>query len=111
MSKIIPIINNDGTKNGYAFFCPGCGHAHKFTTDDAMTDGWPVWIMTGTEDKPTVRASILNRWGKYVPGHEQHEGPSGQCHLFITDGRIEYCGDCTHSLNGQTIELPEFKWS
>jgi len=33
------------------------------------------------------------------------------CHSFVTDGNIQYLGDCTHELAGQTIELPEFKWS
>jgi hypothetical protein len=29
------------------------------------------------------------------------------CHLFVTGGMIEYLPDCTHSLVGQTVELPE----
>ena len=32
--------------------------------------------------------------------------PSEKCHLFVTDGKIIYCGDCTHELSGQTVDLP-----
>jgi hypothetical protein len=28
-----------------------------------------------------------------------------RCHSFITDGKIEFLSDCTHSLAGQTVEL------
>jgi hypothetical protein len=29
------------------------------------------------------------------------------CHSFVTDGKIQFLGDCTHALAGQTVELPE----
>ena len=27
------------------------------------------------------------------------------CHSFVTDGKIQFLGDCTHELAGQTVEL------
>jgi hypothetical protein len=35
--------------------------------------------------------------------------PSPLCHSFVRDGRIEFLSDCTHSLAGQTVELPEIE--
>jgi hypothetical protein len=29
------------------------------------------------------------------------------CHTFVTDGQIQYLGDCTHALAGQTVDLQE----
>jgi len=29
------------------------------------------------------------------------------CHSFIRDGKIQFLGDCTHALAGQTVDLPE----
>ncbi len=29
-----------------------------------------------------------------------------RCHTFITDGRIQFLGDCSHKLAGQTVDLP-----
>lgn len=31
------------------------------------------------------------------------------CHSFVTDGQIHFIGDCSHSLKGKTVELPEYK--
>jgi hypothetical protein len=39
--------------------------------------------------------------GKVIDAYEQ------TCHLFLTDGRLQYLGDCTHALAGQTVPLPE----
>lgn len=89
----------------YLFFCPGCGCSHWFSTsgftpaqpiEDTEPKG-PVWQFNGDMEKPTVRASILVK-GQF------------RCHLFITDGRIQYLDDCTHSLKGQTVEMEEFQW-
>jgi hypothetical protein len=31
------------------------------------------------------------------------------CHSFITDGRIQFLGDCTHRLAGQTVPIPDWE--
>lgn len=100
MAKII-IIESNGKSVGYCFKCPACGFLHKFCTADAHTEGWPVWTLTGTPEKPTIRDSILVK----EDFGENHE--SRQCHSFVTDGQISFCGDCTHSMAGQTVPLPE----
>jgi len=28
------------------------------------------------------------------------------CHSFVTDGQIQFLGDCTHKLAGRTVPLP-----
>lgn len=84
----------------YFFFCPGCGYAHWFSTSGrspsfpSKTTG-PIWQFNGDFEKPTVRASILVQ-GQY------------RCHSFVTDGKIQYLSDCSHSLAGQTKEIPDF---
>ncbi|MGT2509205.1 hypothetical protein [Cupriavidus basilensis] len=32
----------------------------------------------------------------------------GVCQSFVTDGRIQFLGDCAHALVGQTVPLAEF---
>jgi hypothetical protein len=29
------------------------------------------------------------------------------CHSIITDGKIQFCGDCTHALAGKIVDLPD----
>ena len=65
----------------YVFRCPGCNTMHGF-------DG--RWTLSGTEDAPTVRPSIV---------HGDH------CQLYITAGTIEYLDGCSHSFKGKTIPM------
>lgn len=60
----------------------------------------PYWEFNGNVDKPTVSPSILVRSGR--------NGRNGVCHSFIKNGRIQFLGDCTHELAGQTVEIPEW---
>lgn len=95
-----------------AFECPGCGNTHY------VKKGW-TW--NGDVDKPTITPSILTRSGHYMPDHEgscwctyNAEHPEDPypytcfvCHSFVTDGKIQFLDDCTHSLAGQTVDLPD----
>lgn len=101
------------------FRCPGCNELHQVSVGDG--DG-PRWGYNGNPEAPTFTPSILVRSGHYVPGHENgpcwctyaKEHPEEDdgfkcsvCHSFVTDGRIQFLGDCTHALAGQTVELPD----
>jgi hypothetical protein len=90
------------------FWCPGCEEAHQVSVEVPGE----VWGFNGDYEKPTFTPSYLT-WvdpnpnadpkyenGKYFNGF--------RCHSFITDGKIQFLGDCTHKLAGQTVELPEF---
>lgn len=97
--KIIAEINkDDGGIWGYSFFFPGCKHNHVFYT--RPFDSHHVWQFNGNMTNPTFSPSLLNTWTK---------PPSNivikTCHLFVKNGKIEYCGDCSHSLAGQTVDL------
>ena len=82
------------TEELWLFWCPGCECNHFVRTKG--TDG-PVWVWNGDVDKPTVTPSLRIRRGEARP----------LCHLFITDGKIQFLADCTHALAGQTVELED----
>lgn len=83
--------------DGYLlFWCPGCDEAHGIPVD-----GSRGWTWNGSLEAPTVSPSILVRSTRY--------GPETVCHSFVREGRIEYCGDSTHALAGQIVDLPEWK--
>lgn len=88
-----------GTKGTYKFMCPGCNTEHLIWTANEGHQH-PVWGFNGDLDKPTITPSIKV---EYPTPEKLHI-----CHSFIKDGKIEYLGDCTHSMAGQTVELPEF---
>lgn len=85
---------------GYEFYCPGCEGRHIFYTK-AFDKQNLVWGFNGKFELPTFTPSLLNT-ADYKDGR-----PREVCHLFVTNGEIQYLGDCTHSLAGQTIILPE----
>ncbi len=113
----------------YTFMCPGCGHDHMYWTKDYIPpkgtpEGGPRWDFKGEISKPTFTPSLLNRCGHYA-GHSKEktaetcgecieakrEGRKSWCevcHLFVTEGKIVYCGDCTHELAGQTVDMIDY---
>ena len=77
---------------------------------DKETVGYNLcWEFNGDFEKPTVRASVLVWCYEFNSVTGKHDIEVDRCHSFITDGMIEFLGDCQHSLAGQTVELPEIK--
>jgi hypothetical protein len=95
--KFFKVENGKPTEPDFIFFCPGCRCDHGIWVKKPDYFG-PVWIFNGDLNNPTVTPSLLIRGGEN----------DGICHSFITNGNIQYLNDCTHSLRGQTVELPEY---
>ncbi|TIT19905.1 MAG: ammonia monooxygenase [Mesorhizobium sp.] len=89
------------------FWCPGCAEVHVVG---------PSWGFNGDYDRPTFTPSVL------VTGHKIVKDDNGKwtgdwerdaagnlipevCHSFVRDGQIQFLGDCTHALAGQTVKL------
>lgn len=81
--------------------CPACDEPHGPKVEPLGHPG--SWAWNGSLDRPTFTPSLLCRWEGLVKGKEIKR----VCHLFITDGRIQFLSDCTHALAGQTVDLPE----
>lgn len=90
----------------------------------------PRWGWNGDVNKPTFSPSVLVQTTGAPEGRElmtQAEedeydaiykagGVNAvfasrfgiRCHSFVNDGRIQFLTDCTHSLAGQTVDLPDY---
>jgi hypothetical protein len=104
----------EGDRLGY--WCQGCEQMHHVR----IGSGEGVrWGYNGNPDKPTFTPSVLYQQDMWVPPvtlenieqwraapWEQHQ-EHWVCHTFITDGMVQFLGDCTHGLAGQTLPLPE----
>lgn len=118
MTKLFPLVQDDDTKR-VMFWCLGCDMAHPI---NVTGEPGPSWSFNGSFEKPTFQPSVLVRFDRWTPPvtTENHakwrDEPWEQtkvehvCHTFVTDGRIQYLGDCTHALAGQTIDLPCWDW-
>lgn len=64
-------------------------------------EGTPNWTWNGSVDQPTVKPSVLTKGGTYEgDAYTEHV-----CHSWINDGKVQFLGDCTHELAGQTVDL------
>lgn len=81
----------EGDPDRRHFHCPGCEYVHSINV------GRNGWVLSGTEDSPTVSPSILATGAGVL-----------RCHSFIEGGKIRFLTDCDHSLAGQTVELPDW---
>ncbi len=77
---------------GYGHWCPGCKEMHRIPDS---------WAFDGNLEVPTftpsvhISANYTEEWG----------GPYC-CHYFLTAGQLHFCGDCTHELKNQVVQLP-----
>lgn len=100
-----------------AFMCPGCEELHIVRVSPSLN---PSWDYNGNPDAPTFAPSILvqgvsavkdakGEWtGEFVYGPDGNPLPM-RCHSFVTNGHIQFLGDCTHALAGQTVDLPDLE--
>ncbi|MFW2829866.1 DUF6527 family protein [Sphingomonas sp. ID0503] len=90
-----------------AFRCPACNSWHVVSTSPQARQQW-TW--NGDVERPTISPSILVRCGSAVdPTFKREPGdPPDVCHSFVVNGQIQFCGDSTHELAGQTVDLPPF---
>jgi hypothetical protein len=139
MAKAKYFSHDEQPKAFVAIYCPGCECKHHLQIEyiqefevktneegtkvvTAIASNRPIWGFNGDLDKPTFTPSLLVKSGIYVEGDKYKErmeesewdwyvSESKICHTFIRDGKIEFLGDCTHSLAGKTVDLPEYPQS
>lgn len=94
-------------EGGYLLFhCPGCESAHTVRVASPGVAGG--WTFNNDFDRPTFSPSILVTYNGPDAGTDRGNGdkaPPAVCHSFVTDGQIQFLGDCTHSRAGQTVPL------
>lgn len=108
--------------NQLAFFCNGCEEMHAVN----IGPGQPCWTFNGDYVRPTFKPSIFIRSGHHSPDYklppsglceycedakaDGYESLCCVCHSFVTDGQIQFLGDCTHALKNQTVPLAVPGW-
>ncbi|WP_011298542.1 DUF6527 family protein [Cupriavidus necator] len=116
MAKAKIVRDSDGLFDGIKFNCPACLWSDGTPQAKVLPVSWlppgetqesphvagkPHWGFNGDFENPTLTPSVLQWWGG-----EGTEVPKHVCHSFVTNGRIQFLGDCTHALAGQTVDLP-----
>ena len=97
-----------------SFRCPGCKDEHVVPGNR--------WRITGTTPQDvTCEPSLLVTSGHFCEGRKEDNGcwcdyaknhpefdsfTCYRCHSYIRSGQIQFLGDCSHALAGQTVPLP-----
>lgn len=99
---------------GLQYWCQGCGSIHG-----VVVEGAGAWGFNGSYERPTFTPSVLVTGIQYERGPDgaaDHERPrrdaagepfKATCHTFVRDGVVEFLGDCSHDLAGQSHPLPD----
>lgn len=88
----------------YGFTCPGCKCDHSYVTQRDASYPGPVWEFNGNLESPTFKPSLL------VNGNPKYLNPTTpRCHLFLTDGVIDFLSDCAHEFAGKKYPLPDLE--
>ncbi|CAD5240726.1 hypothetical protein NBNDMPCG_00109 [Klebsiella phage vB_KqM-Westerburg] len=76
------------------FQCPGCNMLHPYRVKGSPEQG-PIWEWNNDVVAPTFTPSLL----------VFKDRPGSRCHLFLTNGKIQFLGDCFHDLKNQTVDM------
>ncbi len=95
------------TKSGALYYrCPGCKgeHAVPVLVNKKQANRWE-W--NGDLEKPTIRPSVKHTYPESF--YQAHPNVKHFCcHYHITNGVLEYCGDCSHDQSGQNVPMTVF---
>lgn len=97
------------------FWCPGCNEMHVVRVPPHPH----AWGFNGNGDAPTFTPSVLVNGHRRMTDDERARAMKGEtitlqptvCHSFVTDGFIQFLGDCTHRLAGKLVPLPDMSAS
>lgn len=119
--KTLSTVLREPAPGRVAFWCPGCNDLHQIPVSAERQPG-KAWGWNGDVERPTFEPSLLVRSGHYAQANpkagncwcdwtpeERDEWGGlgcGICHTFVRNGMIEFLGDCTHALAGQTVPIP-----
>ena len=99
MAKVKAMKSSRGVQSGYSIMCPECDMSHFIAVEMPLGNG-AQWAFNNDLEKPTFKPSVRHRFGRNF---------DRMCHYFVKEGKIIFCGDCTHELAGETRELLD--WS
>ncbi len=107
MAKMVRLDQKYWPSDDFGYWCPGCKSGHEIAVTKTNASR-ASWTFNGDANRPTFSPSINLKINTPDMGaHYQPDIASTVCHHFIRDGKIQFLGDCTHALRGQTVDLPD----
>lgn len=92
-----------GEDHHVTWWCLGCKASHSIPVT-----GPKAWRWNGSSDTPTFSPSVLVYERPALDGDDM-PFQTPRCHVFITDGVIDFLSDCTHPLAGHKVPMVEWR--
>ena len=91
------------------------GYLHLPVILKGTREGAGCWTWNGDTEKPTLRPSVLTQGNEQITAEEHALLMAGKrveprpyrCHTWVTDGKAQFLGDCSHALRDQTVDMLE----
>jgi hypothetical protein len=87
--------------NYVVWHCPGCDTNHMVAVNGKKMENGAGWQWNGSFDSPTLAPSVLYNVGRSNPTEHL-------CHSLVKDGQMQFLDDCTHTMKGKTVAIPEW---
>jgi len=107
MAKLVKLDPHYWPSYDVGYWCPGCGYMHEISVFKPNHRG-VQWGFDGNTQCPTFTPSINYQVNVPSMAEYQPDISSHVCHHFVRAGKIIFCGDSTHGLVNQTVDLPDF---
>ena len=122
MARLSAKLRSSG-EGRLTYWCQGCETSHQVSVGGLGA----IWEWDGNAEAPTFKPSVRVTSGHYVSTHkagdkcwctyavEHPDRPvpfrCQRCHTYIRGGMVEFLGDCSHALAGQTLPLPDWPYA
>lgn len=100
--------------DGYTHWCPACREMHKLPDSWSFTNRdleFPTFQPSFKHTGLKLNKDENGKWigeGKDAWLYDAQGKPIPEiCHYILTNGVLNFCPDCTHSMAGKTVPLPE----
>ena len=100
----IEVVDEEQGARRARFLCPGCQREKFLWLKPEQSPDGHSWHFTGTVESPTFHPSVLS-----VEDWPEEEGGRRVCHSWVKAGMVQFLGDSTHELRGQTVPLPVYE--
>lgn len=112
-----PGIDTEVQYTEWRFMCPACNRVHSFRTyaseeykreyKEGTGRTLPLWEFNGNEQSPSFMPSLRIQSSRPSKDDPEKMEPYTVCHLVLTDGRINYCGDFQSPYANRSVPLPD----
>lgn len=100
MPKARKIEGVAGNPPNVVFWCPSCRNNHVVPYTNTRPHRGGVWFFDENFESPTIEPSLRVM---------QIDGKTTACHVVVTSGHLNFCGDQPNDFKNKTVPMEDCK--